>query len=210
MSDRYDDPAGAGSSGASWGGGADRAEHGSDGPSGFLRGVGVVVVAAVIGVLLLPSATRAPLDVTTASQSTPTSTSPPTTAAPPRSTTTTLATIVPGAATIRVLVANGTGIKNLAGGTSTYLRSRGFLTLAATNATTQVTSTRVYAVSGPAVSATTVVEALGLASSAIEPTGAPVPVPSTSGATVVVVAGPDLARLAPSGSTTSSTGATIG
>jgi hypothetical protein len=169
-----------------------------------------VVVAAVIGVLLLPSATRAPLDVTTASQSTPTSTSPPTTAAPPRSTTTTLATIVPGAATIHVLVANGTAIKSLAAGTSTYLRSRGFLTLTATNATAQVTSTRVYAVSGPAISATTVVDALGLASSAIEPTGTPVPVPSTAGATVVVVAGPDLARLAPSGSTTSSTGATSG
>ena len=77
---------------------ADRGEPGNDGPSGFLRGVGVVVVAAVIGVLLLPSATRAPLDVKTASQTTPTTTSPPTTA-PPRSTTTTLATIVPGAAT---------------------------------------------------------------------------------------------------------------
>jgi hypothetical protein len=102
-------------------------------------------------------------------------------------------------------VANGTSITNLAGGTSSYLRSRGFTTLAATNATTKVPATQVYALSGALASATTVVNALGLSTKAIEPTSASAPVPSTSGATVVVIAGPDLARLAP-GSTSSSTG----
>ena len=55
-------------------------------------------------------------------------------------------------------------------GTSTYLRSRGFLTLPATNATTKVTGTQVYAVSGPSSAATSVTEALGLPASTVQPT----------------------------------------
>jgi hypothetical protein len=163
------------------------------------------VVAVVIGALLMPSATRAPLKVVSASQSTPTTTPTSTTAPKSRSTTTTQATIVPGASSIHVLVVNGTSISGLAGGTATYLRSRGFLTLPAANATTKVTGTQVYAVSGPSSAATTVTNALGLTASTIQPTTAVVPVRSTTGANVVVVTGPDLARLAP-GSTTSSTG----
>ena len=208
MSDRDDDLEypGPGGSGSGHGApGSDR-DQGGPAPSGYLRGVGVVIVAVVIGALLMPSATRAPLDVKTASASTPPSSTPPTTA-PRGTTTTTLATIVPGASQVHVLVANGTSITALAAGTSTYLRSRGFLTLGATNSTTKVTGTQVYAVSGPSSSATSVVEALGLAASAIQPTSAVAPVQSTAGANVVVIAGPDLARLAP-GSTTSTSAPT--
>jgi hypothetical protein len=218
MSDRYDDPGypglGGAGSGAGSGGGAGSgsgagasADREFPAPTGFLRGVGVVIVAVVIGVLLLPSATRAPLGVKTVSASTPPTASPTTTVPRAGSTTTTLATIVPGAASIHVLVANGTSITDLAGGTSTYLRSRGFLTLTATNATTKVTGTQVYVVSGPSSSATSVTEALGLPASTVQPTSAVAPVHSTTGANVVVVAGPDLVRLAPTGSTTSSAGA---
>jgi len=201
MSDRHDDPAVPGGAGA---GPGERAGHDLPPPTGFLRGVGVVVVAVVIGVLVMPSATRAPLRVFTAAQSTPTTTSPPTTTV--GTTTTTTATIVVGAASIHVLVANGTSITGLAGGTDTYLRTRGFAVLTATNATTKVTATQLYAVSGPVRSATTVASALGLPSSSVEPASAIAPVPSTAGATVVVIAGPDLSRLAPSGTTTSPTG----
>jgi hypothetical protein len=169
--------------------------------------VGVVIVAVIIGVLLMPSATRAPLDVKTASASSPPATTTPTTTPRASSTTTTLATIVPGASQVHVLVANGTSITALAAGTSTYLRSRGFLTLTPTNATTKVTGTQVYTVSGPSSSATSVIEALGLPADTVQPTGAVAPVPSTTGANVVVIAGPDLARLAP-GSTTSTSAPT--
>ncbi|MGD0380132.1 MAG: LytR C-terminal domain-containing protein [Acidimicrobiales bacterium] len=208
MSDRDDDleypgPGGPGS--GHGGGGTDRDPPGAA-PSGYLRGVGVVIVAVIIGVLLMPSATRAPLEVKTAAASTPSSSTPPTTAPRTGSTTTSLATIVPGASSVHVLVANGTSITALAAGTSTYLRSRGFLTLAPTNSTTKVTRTQVYAVSGPSSSATSVIEALGLSAATVQPTGAVAPVPSTTGANVVVITGPDLARLAP-GSTTSSTSA---
>jgi LytR cell envelope-related transcriptional attenuator len=188
------------------GGGDDRDPTELPAPTGFLRGVGVVVAALIIGALLLPSATRAPLVVTTASQTTPTTTTPSTTAPRAGSTTTTLATILPGAASIHVLVVNATSISGLAGGTATYLRSRGFLTLPSTNATTKVTGSQVYEVSGPTSSATTVTEALGLPASTVQPPSAVPPVSSTAGANVVVVAGPDLARLAP-GATTTTAGA---
>jgi hypothetical protein len=205
MSD--DDPGAPGGSGAGFGPDADR-DAPPVAPTGFLRGVGVVVVAVVIGVLLLPSATRAPLDVTTASQSTPTTTPTPTTTAPTAATTTTLATIVPGATSIHVLVVNGTSITGLAAGTATYLRSRGFLTLTPTNATTKVTGTQVYDVSGPTSSATRVTEVLGLTASTIQPTSAVPPVANPAGANVVVVVGPDLARLAPGAGATTTGAAT--
>ncbi len=195
-----DDDATPAAPGAGSGGGDDRDPSELPAPTGFLRGVGVVVAALIIGALLLPSATRAPLAVTTASQSIATTTTPSTTV--PKSTTTTVATILPGAASIHVLVVNGTSIADLAGGTATYLRSRGFLTLPSTNATTKVTGTQVYEVSGPTSSATTVTEALGLPASTVQPPSAVPPVHSTAGANVVVVAGPDLARLAPGASTT--------
>ena len=209
MSDRYDDPGSPGGAGGHNNGPDRENAPGSPAPTGFLRGVGVVVVALIIGALLMPSGTRAPLEVAAASQSSaPTTTTTSTTTAPRAGTTTTTqATIVPGASSIHVLVVNGTSITGLAGGTATYLRSRGFLTLPSTNATTKVTGTQVYAMSGPSSSATTVTNALGLTSSTIQPTTAVAPVHSTAGANVVVVTGPDLARLAP-GSTTSSTAAT--
>ncbi len=201
MTDGFDDVANPGGPGGGSTGGPEREPSGPMAPSGYLRGAGVVIVAVVIGVLLMPSGTRAPLEVATVSQNMPTTTSPPTTT--PRSTTTTVPTIVPGASSVHVLVVNGTSIADLAGGTSTYLRSRGFLTLPATNATTQVTGTQVYVVSGPSSTATAVTNALGLSPITVQPTSAVAPVHSTAGANVVVVAGPDLARLAPASTTTS-------
>ncbi|HUI04618.1 MAG TPA: LytR C-terminal domain-containing protein [Acidimicrobiales bacterium] len=175
-------------------------------PTGWLRGVGVVVVAVVIGALLMPSATRAPLGL--AARSTPTTTAghqgatgPGHTATTtPRTTTT---GVLPGASAIHVLVANGTSITALAGGTAAYLRSRGFVTLAATNSSQKVSGTQVYAASGQQVAATVVVNALGIPSNAIQPASAVAPVASTGGATVVVIAGPDLARFAPTSTSTS-------
>ena len=185
------------------GGGDDRDPSELPAPSGFLRGVGVVVVAVIIGVLLLPSATRAPLAVTTASS--PADDDDPTTTTAPSPRRPRWPTIVPGAASIHVLVVNGTSISGLAGGTATYLRSRGFPP-SSTNATTKVTGTQVYEVSGPTSSATTVTEALGLPASTVQPPSAVPPVRARPGANVVVVAGPDLARLAP-GATTTTAGA---
>jgi LytR cell envelope-related transcriptional attenuator len=205
MSDPYDDPGHAGDAGGG-NGGSDRDPPGASGPTGWTRGVGVVAVAVVIGALLMPSATRAPLNVTTASQFTPTSTAP-TTTVPKAAPTTTQATIVAGASLIHVTVANGTTVPNLAGSTSAYLRTRGFTTLPARDATTKVPASLVYAAATEQSAASTVADALGLPASAIQAPSAVPPVSTTGGATVVVIAGPDLARLASAGSPTSSTGA---
>jgi LytR cell envelope-related transcriptional attenuator len=208
MSD-HDDPVYPGPTGAGRSGGGDGDSSGPP-PTGFLRGVGVVVVAVIIGAVLMPSATRGPLNVAAASQTTPTSSTPPPTTPPHAAgTTTTQATIVSGAASIHVLVANATTITNLAGGTSTYLRTRGFNTLPALDATTKVTGTQVYAGAADRSAATTVANALGLSSNSIQPASAVPPVANATGANVVVIAGPDLARLAP-GATASSTGTPTG
>ena len=179
--------------------------------AGWVRGVGVVAIAVVVGVLLMPSATRAPLAVTTAkttgggtSPGTSSGTGSGTSTSTPRTTTTTTTTtggVLAGASAIHVLVANGTTITHLAGGAATYLHTRGFVILTPTNSTSKVTSTQVYAASGQQVAATLVVNALGLPSNAVQPPSAVAPVASTGGATVVVIVGPDLARLASTSST---------
>ncbi len=186
------------------------------GPSGrWLRGALVVVAAVVVGALLMPSATRAPIGVSAAAQTTTTTTATansgqtsPSSSVPPTTTastaTTAAPTVVPGASAIHVLVANGTSVTGLAGGVAAYLRSRGFSILSAVNSTTKVTGTQVYAAAGQQGAATTVVGALGLPNSVVQPSSAVAPVASTQGATAVVVAGPDLSRYAPGGSTASS------
>ncbi len=193
-------------------GGGDGAEHptSGSGPANWMRGVAVVVVAVVIGVLLMPSATRAPLTLSSTSQTTTTTVAGGTTSTTTRTTPTTATTlpaVVPGASSIRVLVANATSITGLAGGVASYLHSRGYVVQPAVNATTKVTATQVYAASGQQAAAGTVAGALGLSAGIIQPPSAVVPVASTGGAAVIVIAGPDLGRLAPGASASTTTGA---
>jgi len=171
---------------------------GTELPAGWLRGVAVVAVAAVVGIVFLPSATRAPLHAVTAASSSPPTTAARTTTSTTTTTTTTLPTVVPGAGAIHVLVANGTTITGLAAGVDTYLHSRGYTVIGAVNATAKVSVTRVYAATGEQGAAGTVVSVLGLPASVIQAPQSVAPVASAAGATVVVVAGPDLGRLAPS------------
>ena len=60
MTDGYDDPADPGGPGGGSNGGVEREPTGSLAPSGYLRGAAVVIVAVIVGVLLMPSGTRAP------------------------------------------------------------------------------------------------------------------------------------------------------
>lgn len=84
--------------------------------------------------------------------------------------------------------------------------TRGYDTITPTNATTHVTATQVFAAAGQQGAAGTVVSVLGLAPTAIQPATTVAPVSSTGGATVVVIAGPDLGRLAPSAASTTTAG----
>ncbi len=175
--------------------------------SGAARGWLHVIVAVVLGALLMPSATRpslapaAPAAVSSASGGgTAAST---TTTVPPATTTTTAAattTTAPRATApasipasqIRVLVANGTNTNGAAAAVTSFLSGKGFSMLKAANALTTVAATQIYPIKAAVTAAEEVAAALGLSSSAVQPNSTPVPVPSTAGATVVVVVGPDI------------------
>jgi len=163
--------------------------------SGVARGILLVIAAVVVGAVLLPSATRPPLNLTaTAATTTPTSpTSPSGSSAPPTSTSTTTtapANVPPSA--IKVLVANGTNSNGAAAAVSSFLNGKGFGTLSPVDALTTVNASQVYAIGGATAAAHQVATALGLSASAVEPATQPVPVSSVGSATVVVIVGPDL------------------
>jgi hypothetical protein len=192
-------------------GGNGSADHGSGGsfePPDRARaglGVAIVIVAVVVGVLLLPSATRAPL---AASASTSATTTVPTTGGSTQghhhsSTTTSTSTTVPPSA-IHVLVANATLTNGVAGAVTTFLGSKGFATLTATNALLKATASEIFTVGGTtAAEVHSVAVALNLPATAIEPAASAAPVASTTGANVVVIVGPDLAtRFNPATTTT--------
>jgi hypothetical protein len=155
----------------------------------------VIAAFFVLGLLLLPSASRPPskeaaqaVDTTSTISGTP---APSTTAS--TVTRAVAPTGAPSPALVTVLVANGTSVSGGAGAIDRFLQSAGYQTLPPANATTGVEATRVYATSGGSQAATEVAAALGLPAGSIQPAGASPPVSSWGGATVVVVAGPDLA-----------------
>ncbi|HVC70075.1 MAG TPA: LytR C-terminal domain-containing protein [Acidimicrobiales bacterium] len=168
------------------------------------RGLVVVVVAVVIGVLLLPSAARAPLPVN-ANATIPTTTTPSTgtgTNSGHATTSSTSTTIAP--ASVHVLVANATTTNGVAGAVTTFLSSKGFGTLPATNALVKVTASEVFTVGGATADVQAVAAALNLPATSIEPAASSAPVSSSAGANVVVIVGPDLAsRYGPGATTTS-------
>jgi len=103
-----------------------------------------------------------------------------------------------------VLVANATTVNGIAGTVTSFLANKGFATLTATNATERVTATEIfYTAAGSAAAATEVAGALSVAPTTIQAATAVAPVASTAGASVIVIAGQDLAtRFSPSATTT--------
>ena len=170
------------------------------------RGLAIVIVAVVIGVLLLPSATRAPLPAAAVSSGTTTTLAPGKTASHGhQSSTTTSTTVAP--ASIHVLVANATTVNGVAGAVTTFLASKGFGTLTATNALLKVTASEIFTVGGATADTQAVATALGLPASSIEPAASAAPVATITGANVVVIVGADLAaRFTPGATTTTRAG----
>jgi hypothetical protein len=179
------------------------------------RGVGLIAIAAVIGIVLLhhngptTSATTVSAHATTTAAPShapsTTATTPPTTGAalrPPSS--------------VKVLVANGTAAgggagvsQHLATTVSQTLHSQGYDTLAPLDATQKVTATIVYFQPGYEREAAVLAQSAGLPVSAVQSMPAQPPVPSLNGANILVVAGPDLAaKAATSTTTTTAHGAT--
>ncbi|MFZ0664566.1 MAG: LytR C-terminal domain-containing protein [Acidimicrobiales bacterium] len=174
-----------------------------DGPvSGtrIIRAIFVLAVLIVVGVLVLPSATRAPRLISSVPPTTHNTTvPPPTTSTTKPVTTTTLPTILPK--DIAVLVANGTGTAHGASDVRTYLGQKGFnIAALAYDTTTPETADAIYYVnSGTAAMADEVAQALSLTTSVVESSGSTPPVQTTTGADVIVVLGNDLATRANNG-----------
>lgn len=157
------------------------------------RAIVVLVVFVAVTVALLGKVGASPAAARTtrggrSSSSTAAASHPPTTTTVPPTTTT---TIPPSS--VAVLVANGTQVNGLAGRTTATLKSAGWGTLPAVNATAQVSKTMVYYVAGFQQPAAAVASALGLPSDVVAPYTSGVPVGTVGSAKVVVVAGPDLA-----------------
>jgi hypothetical protein len=151
-----------------------------------LRGVLLTALAVAVGVGVLSSISRIHSTPSAAVSTPPTTTR----SAPTSTTTTTLATHPPSS--VKVLVANGTSTKGVAGTLAAKLHTDGYDTLAPTNTTSTANASAVYYTTGYQGDADAVASAAGLTSSAVQSLTSSVTVPSSS-AEVVVVVGPDLA-----------------
>lgn len=188
------------SSGGEPGGGE---SHHDAPPVRVVRGVALVVVGVVLGVILFHSVGRAPagsaasVAATPAAQSTTTTPPTPATTAAPRP-----------PAQVKTLVANGTKTSGAGAKASDTLRKAGYNVLAPTNTTGPAASSAILFLPGFASEAGAVATTLGLAPTTVMPVPTPSPVANSQTADVVVVIGPDLAgqgAAAPAAPTTSTT-----
>ncbi len=169
------------------------------------RAVGLIAVAAVIGIILLhrtsSTTTVAAHGTTTTAPSHPTSTT--------GTTPTTTGAALRPPSSVKVLVANGTVVgggagvsQHLAGTVTQTLHAKGYDTLAAVDANQKVTASIVYFQPGYEKEAAALAQSLALPASAVQPMPAQPPVASLNGANILVVASTDLASSAASTTTT--------
>jgi hypothetical protein len=130
---------------------------------------------------------------TTATRSVTAAPSPTTTTVPhakPSAPTTTTTTVPP--AKVPVVVANASGITGAAAALSARIQASGWDMLPPANATSDVTTSRVYYQAGFQPEAASIASSLGLPASAVVPYTSAAPVSSIGTAEVIVVAGPDI------------------
>jgi hypothetical protein len=178
--------------------------HGqAGGPPGIriFRAALVLALMIVVGVVLLPSATRGPRLPASSHAAAHHSVAVPTTSTTrPPTTTTTLPAVA--YSSIKVLVANGTTTAHGASEVRTWLKDHGFDTAAfpAYDTTLPQSDDSIFIVgSGTSAMALEVAKALTLGPSVIAAGGATPPVSTSAGADVVVVLGNDLASRADAG-----------
>jgi hypothetical protein len=152
-------------------------------------GIALIVGAVLIGLLLLVKGYDAEGGVV-ATDDTPSAEVTTTTVPAEATTTTTLATKPPAEVSVRV--ANASGTSGVASKTRTTLSGKGYTQVAIGDAPSVVTSTQVLYAEGAQGDAAAVAAALGLPATAVQPMPSPPPV-ALQGATVLVLAGPDLA-----------------
>lgn len=172
---------------------ADDGSFGRSAGGAMARGVALIVVAVVLGIILLQATDGAdPLGpvagpVGEGDAGTTTSAAP----APSGSVTTALTPTTLDPSTITVLVSNGAGVGGLAGDLTEVVAAEGFETAEPTTAPEQVESSTVYYTTGFEEAAEAVAAVFDPAPE-VAPLPDPSPVEDLAGANVVLVAGPDL------------------
>ncbi len=160
------------------------------------RGVLVVIVAALLGVLILKNIDSSASVDTGGSTST-------TTAAAATTTTIATTTTTVNKASFTVLVANASGTQGAAGRLTEKMQTDGFTVAQPVTATTKVDTTAVYYLSGYEAAANSV--ASYLAVGAPQPMPEPKPVADLGQAQVLVVEGRDIASSASTPQATTTT-----
>lgn len=170
---------------------ADDGSFGRSASGAMIRGVALIVVAVVLGVLLL-RATDGPDPF-------PTGTGPPagdetTTTTSPGSNQTTTSSMPPTSidpSTITVLVANGASVSGLAGDLTDVVAAEGFEVTEPTDVDEDVETSTVYFTPGFEEAADAVAAVFDPVPE-VAPLPDPQPVDDLAGANVILVAGPDL------------------
>jgi hypothetical protein len=173
----------------------------SGGNSAGAKGAFLLVVAAILGIVLLQAFDTdfdggggVGIDVggTTIPSGGVTDTSVPTGVTPTAPAT--VPTRAPGE--VSVLTANGTGIRGLGGQTADQLKTLGYNTITAVDATKPLDVTSVQYAEGYQNEAKAIALSLGLPGTAVQPLNSPA-VPDTQGASIIVLLGADVARNIP-------------
>jgi hypothetical protein len=173
------------------------------------RAVILLGVAVLIGLLLLrraPSGGGTVASVTSTTKTTSRTTT--ASSSPFSSSPTTRGIQLRAHQDIKVLVANATSTRGLAGTVSTTLHGKGYDTLASTNASVQIAKSAVYFQPTYDADAIALAGVLGLQATAAVPMPAQPPVPSLNGSHILVVVGADLANGTPGTGTTSTSRST--
>lgn len=173
------------------------------------RGVLLLVVALVLGIVLLQQVDDTPTEVTAGGLDTTETTdrgdagvTTSTTARPAATTTTPLR----APRDIKVITANGTKVKGAAGRVRDRLLAAQYNVVAATDAKAPATASVVQFGQGFDREAAVLAQALGLPPTAVQPMPNPPPVADLRGASIAVIVGPELANQpAPAGGGTTST-----
>ena len=180
---------------------ADDGSFGRSASTALGRGLLLLAVAVILGVVLLARVDAPADDEEQVEASNRTEETTTTTAA--RSTTTTAPLRAPK--DVKVLTANGTDVKGAGGKIKDKLLAAGYNALQATDTATKPQNSAVYYAAGLQREAALVAQLLSIAPSAVLAMPATAPVADLKGAEVLVVVGPDLAAQNAPASTTTTT-----
>jgi hypothetical protein len=171
------------------------------------RGVGLLVVALILGVFLLNATDNQPPGTTlsSGSASTPRAATPGHSSATIPTTSTTVVTPIHAPKDVKVVVANASPTNGAGQRASDALKTAGYNTLSPTNATSTKDSA-VFYTPGYDREAAAVAQALGFAATAVKPMPSSPPVTDLRTASILVVVGSDMAAKF-AGATTTTTAA---